>query len=155
MHVCVQICVSPRGTGRDGAGGACSSRPRSLGFLPGQWGALQGFLRRRKGQAIGKCFRGASVGDRQVASLELGAGGPAAMRGWRRPLGSWRWPCHPEKWPWEPPSLYKNVLICHKTGLGEPTLFSLVLQHGMKSREVSDPPFSCSLGHWASVLVLG
>ena len=114
MHVCVQMCVSPRGTGGDGAGGACSSKPRSLGFLPGQWGASQGIPRRRKGQAIWKCLRGASVGDRQAASLELGAGGPAAVRGWRRPLGSWGWPCHPEKWPWEPPSLYKNVRICRR-----------------------------------------
>lgn len=42
-----------------------------------------------------------------------------------------------------------------KTDLGEPTLLSVVLQHGVKSRAVLDPPFSCSLGHWGSVLVPG
>ena len=35
MCKCVQMCVSPRGAGRDGAGGACSSRLRSMGFLLG------------------------------------------------------------------------------------------------------------------------
>lgn len=35
MCKCVQMCVSPRGAGRDGAGGACSSRLRSVGFLLG------------------------------------------------------------------------------------------------------------------------
>lgn len=69
--VCADVCEPQRNRKRWGWRGL-QFKAKKLGIPPRAMGSPPGFPQEK---------RGASVGDRQVPSLELGTGGPEAMRG--------------------------------------------------------------------------
>lgn len=101
MCMCVQMCVSPRGAEEDEAGRTCSSRPKSIGFLLGHWGAPEGFGRRGKGPGDVVMSPWGQSGGWAGARMERGACESAAVRGWaiRGTTQVLGWPCLPGRRP--------------------------------------------------------